>query len=204
MKKSIALGLVSLSLCATLAQAKFFVGVDGGIAATDKIETVASPTDTSLTKFGSGGFSGFSTQQWLVGVNFGTEHHLSNHFGIRWFGAVNYGSSYKSTLAFDTLGIQLGADALVNFVHSSTFSMGVFVGLAGDYTTLSSTGYSFFSKAGINNLGLLGRVGLTFGLGQHSRVDVTAGIPIVTTSILSDTPSVYNPLTFTLGYKFVF
>ena len=159
MKKILALGVISFSLSTALAEAKFFLGVDAGVSITNGFYF----TDNGAV-WGSGAFHGQSqnVQDWLVGVNLGTEHlFVDDLVGFRWFLGVNYGKLYKPSALnnYDIFEVQLGTDALVNFLALDGISFSAFAGIAG-YTKLTERNMfqpkSIQETAGLSGAGVLG------------------------------------------------
>ena len=207
MKKLLALGVISFSLSASLAEARFFLGVEGGYEMSD---VFVQAGNRGHVVWGSSAFENKARiDSWTAGANLGTEHQLNDLFGLRWYFGVNYGENTNQKLIFQIqyLDFQLGADALLNFVNTGSFAFGVFAGIGGSFSKGSFTGNFFKSTdetAHIAQAGFFGQVGLTFGLGEHNRIDLTARIPIMNVVLAEDGNPIYNPLRFTLGYKFIF
>ena len=187
MKKMLALGLLSLSL----AQAKVFVGVDGGY--------VMAGGATS-GKVNSGVYDGHYKDTWNVSANFGYETFFSDHFGARAFISAGYGSIFDSAVSNHIFNVDGNIDLIVNFVSS----FGVFAGIGAGYQY-----HSVASTFNSNNIPLFGRVGLTFGITDDLRLDLTAKLPIIAwdmdDSVLTGKlPTVSSPLTVQAGIKFLF
>ena len=224
MKKVILTGLVSVALSATLAEAKFFVGVQGGYDMSRAVDIAggSNPFITSAV-IGTRGFEGVDYQSWKVGINLGNEWLFNNYFGLRWFFGVNYGQFIKyADINYSDLNIsashlanmEFGLDALVNVVNTGGFSLGFFFGIAGQYNVwldeanvlTELVAMSTGNEATGGNLRmymtLLGRAGITIGLGEHSRIDLGASMPIISGGVINN--ALYNPIQFTAGYKFLF
>ena len=214
MKKIILTGLVSVALSATLAEAKFFVGLQGQYNMTgvsNNTPHTPGAASTGNIAWGSAGFYAQNEHGWGVGINLGTEYDLSDMFGLRWFVGINYnrwvGRSALSSAFYvmNDVNIELGGDALIHFINADSFRFGMFVGLAARFTlpfftnVLPGTSWSTHSFYPI-----LGRVGFTFGLGERSRIDVGLNIPIATFNTRIGNVLYYAPLEFTLGYKILF
>lgn len=212
MKKLLAVSLVSVSLCATLAQAKFFIGVEGGY---DTGFPGFGDIKNKRWHFGTNAFDGYSSIRyhgWTAGINLGTEHNLGDSFALRWLFGANYGEYFAGfTLlgnGFQSFTFDLAIDGIYNFIKTNSTSFGVFVGLG---TRLDQFGIYLFEATDFatqehntgTSLAFLGRVGLTFGLGEHHRFDATAAIPF-TSMTMRDYGPVYNSLRVTLGYKYLF
>ncbi|TLD81106.1 outer membrane beta-barrel protein [Helicobacter trogontum] len=218
MKKILALGVISFSLSTALAEAKFFLGVDAGVSITNGFHG----TDNGAA-WGSGAFygQGQNFQNWLVGINLGTEHlFVDDLVGFRWFLGVNYGQMYKPNAItvfimndiinvdnWSIFEVQLGVDALVNFIALDGISFGAFAGIAGNTSIFKPDMFKVVAAQedlfGFSGAGVVGRLGLTMGIGEHNRIDFTTVIPIVTIDIGKD-GAAYDPISFMLGYKVLF
>ena len=217
MKKVILTGLVSVALSATLAEAKFFVGLQGTfnmLGASGNIPNYPFAAITEKVGWGSSGFYDQNLHGWGVGLNLGTEHLFSEYFGFRWFVGVNYNrwlnTSGLSLLAnglytTNDINVEIGADALINFINTGSFQFGVFVGLAARFTFPFLTNVQEnLSWETVSFYPILGRAGLTFGLGERSRIDLGVNIPIASFNTFTNSVVHYAPLEFTLGYKILF
>lgn len=187
MKKMLALGLLSLSL----AQAKIFVGVDGGYVMAGS--AVSGKADSSVW---DGGYQ----NAWNVGANFGYETFFSDHFGARAFISAGYGSVLDSAVTNQFFNVDGNIDLIVNFVSS----FGVFAGVGAGWQH-----HSIANAFDRNSIPLFGRAGLTFGLTDNLRLDLTAKLPIITWD-MGDSPAVgvlptaFSPLAVQAGIKFLF
>lgn len=187
MKKMLALGLLSLSL----AQAKVFVGVDGGY--------VMAGSATS-GKVNSGVYDGHYQDAWNVSVNFGYETFFSSHFGARAFVSAGYGSALDSAVTNQFFDVDGNIDLIVNFVSS----FGVFAGVGAGWQH-----HSIANAFDNNSIPLFGRVGLTFGITDNLRLDLTAKLPIIAwdlgnSDIVGVLPTTFSPLAVQAGIKFLF
>ena len=187
MKKMLALGLLSLSL----AQAKMFVGVDGGYVMAGS--AVSGKADSSV-------YDGHYQDAWNVSANFGYETFFSSHFGARAFVSAGYGSIFDSAVSNHIFNVDGNIDLIVNIVSS----FGVFAGIGAGYQY-----HSVASTFDSNNIPLFGRVGLTFGITDNLRLDLTAKLPIIAwdmdgSDIAGILPTVNSPLTVQAGIKFLF
>ncbi|RDU65902.1 hypothetical protein CQA53_05520 [Helicobacter didelphidarum] len=188
MKKiSIMASIVLLS--STIASARVFVGIQAGYDM-GKFESVLRGNNGVL---GSSAFSAIQDHNFYAGLDVGTEH-IYNYVGFRWFVGVGY------TSAFETAEINLGVDFLLNFLKSDRFSMGFYVGVGSSFQAL-------INPALKGEIPILGRTGLSFGLGEHNRIDIGVQIPIITWSIEAfDKPFgiMYSPIRTQIGYKYIF
>lgn len=173
-----------------LAHSSPFVGIDGGV---DIGYFKTMPHNSHL--LGSTAFDQTKDSNFYAGLNVGTQHFfLSNYFGLRWF----VGSGYIG--AFNTAEINLGADAMLNFLNRNGLCVGIFAGMG--------SGFQFLVKPETKGeIPIIGRVGLSFGIGKHNRIDIAAQVPIITWSIEAfNKPygEIYAPTRISLGYKFIF
>ena len=187
MKKMLALGLLSLSL----AQAKMFVGVDGGYVMAGS--AVSGKADSSV-------YDGRYQDAWNVSANFGYETFFSSHFGARAFVSAGYGSIFDTVTTNHIFDVDGNIDLIVNIVGG----FGVFAGIGAGYQY-----HSVASTFNSNNIPLFGRAGFTLGITDNLRLDLTAKLPIITwdmdDSVLTGKlPTVSSPLTVQAGIKFLF
>lgn len=159
MKKNLIIAFLLASSLTSLANAKFFLGIDGGYSM-DRVDAKAlytpgygwNPTHTytqdieylpfDIGKMYDGGGG-------IIGVNLGTEHHFdeNNYIGFRWFLSGKYGKTklvdryrfvdkeYPSTF----LGVGIGLDLLLDVIKfSKSSSVGFFGGITGEFTQLKS------------------------------------------------------------------
>lgn len=188
MKKMLALGLLSLSL----AQAKVFVGVDGGYVMAGS--SVSGKADSSVW---DGGYN----HGWTAGANFGYETFFSSHFGTRAFVSAGYGNVLDDiTETNQFFNVDANIDLMVNFVGN----FGVFAGIG--------AGYQYHSIGNVltnHNIPLFGRAGVTIGFGERVRLDLTAKLPIITwdtgdSLIVGVLPTTLSSVTMQAGVKFLF
>lgn len=184
MKKMLALGLLSLSL----AQAKVFVGIDGGY-----VMAGSAP----FGKTNSSVWNGNYRDAWSVSANFGYESLFSNHFGARAFISAGYGNVLDSALTNQFITVDGNIDLMINFVPS----FGIFAGVG--------AGYQYHNVYKEHGIPLFGRAGVTFGITEHLRLDLTAKLPIIAwdmdgSDIAGILPKVNSPLTVQAGIKFLF
>ena len=204
MKKVIITGLVSVALSATLAEAKFFVGVEGEYGMSSIYTTPFASQGT--VSWGNRGFDGGPWypyyQEWGVGINIGTEHFFNNYVGFRWLFGIGYGQIFYPSwfIDYQQIALQLGVDGLFNIINTGSFSLGLFAGLGFRTDFIAE---NFFVRLGSIHGNLLGRVGFTLGFGEHNRIDIGVGIPFMTVAI-SNNAFMHAPIRFNIGYKFLF
>lgn len=187
MKKMLALGLLSLSL----AQAKIFVGVDGGYVMMGC--AVSGKADSSV-------YDGRYKDAWNVSANFGYETFFSSHFGARAFVSAGYGSIFDTVTTNHIFNVDGNIDLIANLVGG----FGVFAGVGAGWQH-----HPVAKTFDNNSIPLFGRVGFTFGITDNLRLDLTAKLPIITwdmdNSVLTDKlPKLSSPLTVQAGIKFLF
>lgn len=186
MKKVVALVFLFLSLT----QARMFIGVDGGYNVYGR--------SLSGDTFKSSVWHNQKPNGWYAGLNFGSEFLANDYFGFRVF--VDGGFSKGLNISQITIASAgLNADMLVNFVATSSFSLGVFVG--------AGAGYEYVmlgSNARFSSIPVYGRVGVTMGLGQNSRIDITARPPIVSYQLDKNARFASSSFLLQVGYKYIF
>ncbi len=187
MKKMLALGLLSLSL----AQAKMFVGVDGGYVMMGG--AVSGKADSSV-------YDGHYHDAWSVSANFGYETFFSSHFGARAFVSAGYGSIFDTVTTNHIFNVDGNIDLIVNIVGG----FGVFAGVGAGWQH-----HSVAKTFDNNSIPLFGRVGFTFGITDNLRLDLTAKLPIITwdidgSDLAGILPTGSSSLTVQAGIKFLF
>ena len=161
-KRLLSLAVASL-VCAGVAEAKFYIGIEGGYtgAAYDskdhdlKVNSsyfVTPGSNTLENTFKditySDGTNTYKADPWMgfnVAVTAGTEHFFaSNYLGVRWGASAGFTeimrdrkktSNIQNTFT-DTLGTidaGLSFDLIINLINRGGFSFGVFGGVEGDY-----------------------------------------------------------------------
>ncbi len=195
MKKFLALGLLSVSL----ASAKVFVGVDGGY----NMVGFAAPG-----KVDSSAWHGDYKDSWSVSANVGYESLFNSHFGIRSFVSVGYGQFVENDPSNYNIKADLNLDALFNLINTGSFQAGLFAGVGAGYEYQSfQTGSN--QSVSFGQIPIYGRAGLSFGLGESIRLDLTTRLPIVAWGIHHDDKilppvPVYNTISYQVGLKFLF
>ncbi len=192
MKKILALGFLSVSL----ASASVFVGIDGGYSMVGVAKS--GKVDSSV-------WQGHYNDAWNVSANIGYEAFFNGYFGTRAFLSVGYGTYLDSFTSNYTINVDGNVDAMLNFINTGGFAAGIFAGVGVGYQ------YNSYLNSNIssNSIPLFGRAGITFGIGEHLRLDLTAKMPIVgwdlKDSIINNiVPTVHSPLVFQAGIKFLF
>lgn len=214
-KRLFTLILVSVSFL-SVAQARFYLGVEGGYVSQGLplVQEKGKGIEThTISSSGLGDLIEYGAKGYAVGVVFGTESFFNRYFGLRWGLGLGYSSSKKDLYnngkkkgyelsVFDT---NLSVDMMLNFVNTGNFSFGVFGGVGADYQYFTNTGNPKWHA-----LGFEGRVGLSTLLGNHHRMEVFAKLPFADMSMkfskgdnnlfaYGTTKSVFG-----VSYKFVF
>lgn len=214
MKKILAVGLISFSLSVTLAQAKFFVGVQGGYD--DGAFTIKNGFVSDSYKQFAGDNNG---RGWNLGVDFGSEWFFGDYIGLRNFIGLGYGQSKFMNSNLDVYDINVNLDVMFNAYKANSLSIGVFVG-AGAGVNMTTSSFNIESLALGWNIPIYARTGLTFGIGEHHRIDLSASLPLLSYSFIGFQKNIgadlatdlenagihgaYNPIRFTLGYRYIF
>ncbi|STQ86732.1 outer membrane beta-barrel protein [Helicobacter muridarum] len=215
MKKLLVAGLISFSLSASLAEARFFLGVEGGWG---KGETTF---ENKVVKYGE--FTNSKAMHgWLALLNIGGEWMFNEMIGMRTFLSLGYGQNYFVEKTFHDIELGINADMILDLYNNGSFSFGLFGGIGSGYNST----FEKFGFAGIiigTNIPIYGRAGLTFGLGENSRVDLTTYLPIASYNVIGfkgglgelsegdindlnkfGIAGAYNPIRFTLAYRYIF
>ena len=96
----------------------------------------------------------------------GYKQFFTPEFGVRYYTSVDLGADYKkkmdngSTMKITTYNISANADALYNFVSSSDYDFGVFLGLGFGYTNHKIRIDSAIEPSGFD-------LGVNFGFRTH-------------------------------------
>ena len=209
MKKLLTIGLISIGLSASLAEARFFLGIDLGydFSGIDGESPNRSGGEKGTIRFGTElfGHTDLKFHSGVAGLNLGTQHDLNDVFGLRWFFGLSYAQSFNRGGDLQALNFALGIDTLFNF----TSSFGAFAGIEAAFSAHDYVGKLFASgsKNEMTNdvgAGASGRVGLAFIVDENSRFELTARIPIMQAVLSRKGGFLHRPLRFTLGYKYVF
>lgn len=189
--------LISAVACLSISQASMFVGVDGGYTMFGSVSNGA----TNSTIYNENYKQRFDNDWWSLGLNFGAEGFVNNYFGARAFLEAVYSNSliYNTSHNVDILG---NADLMLNFLNTGGFSLGIFGGLGVGYSVVFD---GDFSKG---YAPLYGRTGVTMGLGNSARIDLTLKLPITAWTIHASNgvnkdiaPSAFA---FQAGFKYLF
>lgn len=137
MKRLSFIALLMLALSASALQAKFFVGIEGGI----------EYARVSSQRFGSAGDVSFGSslfykephiriQGFSVNLNIGTQHSINKILTLRWIlglGGASYGvhGSNEDEEDDNGFGAYLGVDTLLNFINSNNLAFGLIAGTKG-------------------------------------------------------------------------
>ncbi|MWV63084.1 outer membrane beta-barrel protein [Helicobacter saguini] len=219
MKKLLINGTLALALSASLVQvawARAFVGIDAGY------DSAFPKLDNGLAKESYQNFTKYSIDGWNVGLNVGGEWFFggSGYVGLRTFLQLGYGQGYFHGVTLNIIDVNLNLDLLANFYNSGSFSVGAFLGVGAGINTAARDLAGQSIMLGLN-IPIYGRAGFTFGLGEHSRVDITASLPILSYNMIGfagggmsaedladmfryGIVGAYNPIRFNVGYKFIF
>ncbi|PAF53122.1 hypothetical protein BKH42_07785 [Helicobacter sp. 13S00482-2] len=211
MKRIVLLAFMMLTSANTLAQAKFFLGIDAG-SSIDRVDVEVEPTlgyMDVVVKPGSFTENAYRGNGYLFNFNLGTEHHFdrNNYVGFRWFLGLGYGRTtlinqiytpiqYPSNIIEAKLGLDLLLDVIKFDTHST---LGFFGGVEGGVEGTISDDTSNTFPTG--NIYILSRAGLSILLAEHHRIEFVAKIPVYGIIINNN---IYKPLQFMLGYKFIF
>lgn len=226
-KTSILLSAILLS--ATLAQARFYIGIEGGYSAektyvgNDTFSVSKTHVIPDAFRDGAKGYS--------LGINLGSENFYTPYFGTR-FG---FGAGYTSVdqkadgsglenqkLSYVDTGIYF--DLMTNLYSSSNFSFGIFGGVdaryhyrlngiqiqkeEGEIDSLFGDLFGDTFSDIVNGRHLVdfgGRVGVSMLIASHHRIDLLARLPIASlkTGFIggSALPAKTN---LSVGYSFIF
>lgn len=191
--KKIFLGLVLLFGMINIAQARFFLGVDGSF----NKEKITMHVGEKETKINPNGVS--------FDVNLGTEHYFgeSEYVGLRWFLSGGYGKIFN-TVSYSNFNVSFGMDLLVDvWKFNEDYSIGLFGGAQVNAIGLT-TPLSSIVPFNRNLVNLHARAGLTIKLAKHNRIEFAALIPVWDIVSVNQLPYEYSSLRFQLGYKLVF
>lgn len=216
MTKRLFLFILAFVSMFSVAQARFYLGVEGGFASQGmsavqekgkglEAHIISTSNLGSLIKDGAKGYS--------VGIVLGTENFFSKYFGLRWGLGVSYASTQKDVeengksrkFNLNTIASDLSFDLMLNFYNNGSSSFGIFGGVGAEYQYFIEA-----SNPRWHALGFEGRVGLSTLLGGHHRVELFAKIPFAEMSAKYSTGDshllAYNvsKAVFGASYKFVF
>lgn len=228
-KKLLSLAVASL-VCGSVAEAEFYLGVEGGYNGNLSTFTYE---DNGLAP---SSFKQEIKEKGVVGnVVLGTEHFFgSGYFGLRWGVFAGYGSSWGGLdgekTRLDTISMGANFDMFANFVAKENLMSGLFVGVEYAYTLLRPKEELFLGKTYTTTVGntsqsadyyvsnktasntAVVRVGLSTKIAKHHRLEVMAKVPVIfseNTSSFSFTNEVNGQIvqkiddTFKFNYKYI-
>lgn len=222
--KLLSLAAASL-ICGSVAEAKFYLGIEGGYN--------GSVSEFSYEdKVTPSSFSKKLKEQGVVGnLVLGTEHFFgSGYFGLRWgiFGGygVAWGEIDEFKTRLDTISFGGSFDLFTNFVAKENFMTGLFAGVEYAYTLLRpkdefvlgktyttnigtwshSADYYVSNKTAANTVAV--RVGLSTRFAKHHRFEIMAKVPIMLSENTSGFQFTSNNVvkiddTFKFTYKYI-
>ncbi len=177
---------------ASFAFGRVFVGIEGGV---DMRGDIKHTTSSDYSKMGSSVFSGLKDTSAFGVLQIGSEKfYLSDLLGYRWF----VGGGYSFML--EAPEIDLGVDMLANIYRGNDSSLGFILGVGSRF-------YAQINPKIKGEIPILARVGVSYGIASHHRVEFIAQVPIITWSIKSISNQagvIYAPLSIGIGYKYIF
>lgn len=222
MKKNIfALFFIFLSFM-SFAQARFFVGIEAGYSA-DKIDMKLKTPDSDGSVYLKDVYEG---NGYVFRFNLGTQHFFgeSETIGLRWLASGGYGRTHLIAQAIEhiqypsmRLDMGFGMDVLLDIIKTNSYDFGIFGGIEASLLGVISDAYTI-DKDGkknqnllIGNPSLLARIGVSFFLNQHHRLELFTQVPFYTFAMINDDltdsgiqSDFYKPIQLMLSYKFVF
>lgn len=220
MKKTL-LSLAAASLiCGTMAEARLFVGVEGGYTTQHFYDTALDSLSTFNFTFPTPTVIGDALDRGAQGYSFSAmigSEDVGSIFGTRWYLSAGYTSVSKEfagqTWTREFVDAGLGFDMILNFYNSGTTSFGIFGGVSMDYHYwLNGSDHNVDKVIEMSEhmFDFAGKVGFTTLLANHHRMEIFAKLPIGSMNI-SDSKEVvlggiFAPANVTFGasYKFVF
>ncbi|PAF42087.1 outer membrane beta-barrel protein [Helicobacter sp. 11S02596-1] len=168
--------LVILATFSSLAQARFYLGAEGGYTY-NTVDITDDDGDIINAYIGNG---------YLINLDLGNEYREDNEsvFASRWIGQIGYGEgnlfakSDRNTKYFSRiLNISIGGDLFFNALQfGKKKNFGFFLGVEfGTRILLSNATYMYRGKMSyVGDLGLLfgPRLGLSLALGKHNRIEL--------------------------------
>lgn len=223
-KKILGLALAGLSV-ASIAQARFFMGLEGGYTTTsleetsmkeDKANFYASAYGpkivTDTFKNGARGYS--------AALTLGTENFFGNYFGIRSAVFGGYTSTSKKIYGlnkeFNLIDAGLSFDLMLNFFSNGNSSFGIFGGAeAGYHYWYNKKDFGsdiLYNSSDVSKhlLDFSGRFGISTLVGGHHRIELFTKVPFASMGFSSSSEAKLGglavPLNVSVGasYKFVF
>lgn len=209
------LGLVLAGLSlVSVAQARFFMGVEGGYS-------VTSFKGTDMKSNRSGGYGTVfgpsvltdafkNSYGYSAALTIGTENFFGNYFGVRSaiFGGYTHTSKKigATRIGSDFIDAGLNLDLILNAFNNNQTSFGFFGGVEAGYHYWLNKHSSYKSLASDHLMDFSGRVGITMLLGGHNRLELLAKIPFASVGFGKSLGGIDVPLNVTVGasYKVVF
>lgn len=214
--KRLCIIILTLSSIFSLANARFFIGIDGGYSM-DRIGVKTELEKEFVTNWGTKTNNVFRGNGYLFNLNLGTQHYFDENdlIGFRWLFNLGYGRTdlvyqedKRAHLPSNIIEATLGADILLDIIKfGNQNSLGVFGGVEGGVLIALSEAktYDEFPILSAGTLGATARVGLSLFLAQRHRIEFITKTPFYTIWVVSDNrANIYKPIQFMLGYKFVF
>lgn len=220
MKKTLLSLAVASLACASMAEARFFVGVEGGYTAQksyktglDRLSSInfSMPSSSIISDTLDKGSKGYS-----LGVTIGTED-VGTIFGTRWYLGAGYTSVSKDyegkNWSREYIDASVGFDLILNFFNNGNTSFGIFGGVSTDYhywTNSKDYSENLAIQYSKHILDFSGKAGVTTLLGGHNRLEVFAKLPIASMNMTNSKEAIlggtYSPANVTFGasYKLVF
>ena len=223
MKKIILRILFLLAGLTAMAQARFFIGLDGqydNLVSYQPDDLKVSTTSFNIIPTTSIILSLGDTNGGSGGVNFGVESDFSRYFVLRTTLAGGYGAQTSqglfSKINSSFLYLNLSADVLLNFFNTGSSSFGIYGGVSAGYLysmmkitpiLLLSDGNSF--RINNHNIAFFGRIGFSAMFADHHRIEVGASIPFaniyaVGSELTQPIINGYSNLSLGASYKYIF
>lgn len=201
-----------LMLCASMLQARFYLGVEGGytVQGIPSIQTKGKGIEfhtIPLNTFKDGA-TGYN-----ISLTLGSESFFGRYFGLRWGLSTGYSSTDREFKEngkeredeIRSILADMSVDMILNVVNTGNFALGFFGGAGANYQYFTSSTDPQFHAFGFN-----GRVGVTTLLTDHHRIELFAKIPFMDLSskiIPSDKNAFVSSaqhISLLVSYKIVF
>lgn len=204
MKKKLLTAVLASGVLASMVQAKFYVGIEGGYSVESQYKTGLSKNSVSFsvpsTNVISNAFKNETKGYSVAGV-FGTEDFYGKYFGTRWGVSAGYTQVSIKDAQNRYVDAGLNLDLMLNFINTGSFSLGVFGGVSGDY--------HYQLDVSRHLLDFNGRVGLSTLITSHHRLEFVAKLPIASMNAAGQSTYLgadVVPARTSLGasYKFIF
>lgn len=226
--------LISTLFLVTLAQARFYLGIEGGYLGSKTYQDSSGDGTFIVAKPGiiadafSNSFKGFNTS-----LSIGTESFFGDYFGIRLDFLTGYNQmsqNFGSLKAqFNLINTSLYFDILVNFLKTNHIDFGFIGGVGADIyyrinylneinnneiddLLFSDSGLEaskFYTDSTLTSkalINLAGRIGFTMLVAKHHRLEFITKLPIASISSFPFVGGNLNLANVTLnaGYRFIF